>query len=72
MDRLRHSLEEAETLKGETTALFVVAGSIEECVERMKIDPKTWADAKRVGLGLAQGTRQGLVPNSIVMVLILN
>jgi uncharacterized protein YkwD len=70
MDRLRHALEVSGAVKGTTTAVFVVAGSIEECIEGMKVDPKAWATARRIGFGLVQGTRPGLVPNSIVMVLV--
>jgi uncharacterized protein YkwD len=70
MGRLRQRLEERGELSGSATAVFIVAGSIREGFERLEVDPKIWAQAKKVGFGIAQGTRPGLVPNSIVLVLV--
>ncbi len=70
MGRLRQRLEQSEPRAGSAAAVFNVVGSLKEGFERMAVDPKTWARAKRVGIGIAQGTRPGLVPNSIVLVLI--
>lgn len=70
MDRLRQRLERSPEIGASATAVFVVAGSIKEGFERLEIDAGTWAKVKRVGFGIAQGTRPGLVPNSVVMVLI--
>ena len=46
-----------------------VVGSPEEGAELTASDPKT-IRARGVGIGIAQGTRPGLAPNSIVIVLI--
>lgn len=70
MERLRRRLERSPETGAAATAVLVVAGSIKEGFERMEIDPGTWAKMRRVGFGIAQGTRPGLVPNAVVMVLI--
>ncbi|HSA95372.1 MAG TPA: CAP domain-containing protein [Acidobacteriota bacterium] len=70
MDRLKRALEEGRAFEGRATAVFAVAGSIKEGLERMKVDAKTRAAARRVGIGIVQGTRPGLVRNAIVMILI--
>ena len=70
MSRLRQRLEQSRALAGSATAAFIVAGSLKEGVERIEIDPKTWSRAGRVGVGIVQGVRPGLVPNSIVLILI--
>lgn len=70
MDLLRRRLERGPETGASATAVFVVGGSIKEGFERMEIDPGTWARVRRVGFGITQGTRPGLVPNSVVMVLI--
>ena len=72
MDGLRRQLEQSQAPRGAVTAAFIVAGSIKEGVARMEIDPKSWAAARRAGIGIAQGVRPGLVPNSIVLVLIFS
>jgi uncharacterized protein YkwD len=71
MRRLGERIGRERTTVGSTTAAFIIAGSIKEGVEGMKIDPKVWAAARRVGVGIAQGIRPGLMPNSIVIVLVL-
>jgi hypothetical protein len=38
----------------------------------MEIDPKSWAAARRVGFGISQGVRPGLIPNAIILVLIFS
>ncbi len=44
------------------TILFSVLGSLEDGAKQAAADPR--ADkARRVGIGIAQGTRPGLVPN---------
>ena len=70
MDRLRQRLGRGQAAGGSVTAAFIVSGSIKEGVDRMEIDPKAWARARKVGAGVAQGVRPGLVPNSIVLILI--
>ncbi len=70
MSRLEQRLRQSHPEGGSAAAVFSVVGSLEEGVERMAVGPKTWARAKRVGIGITQGTRPGLVPNSIVLVLI--
>lgn len=70
MERLRRRLEQSPDTGSAATAVLVVAGSIREGFKRMEIDPATWAKVKRYGFGIAQGTRPGLVPNAVVMVLI--
>ncbi|MGB8958971.1 MAG: CAP domain-containing protein [Candidatus Aminicenantales bacterium] len=50
-------------------AVLRVVGSLEEGAEQAASDPKT-SRAQSVGIGIAQGTRPGLVPNAIVVVLI--
>lgn len=72
MDGLRRQLERSQAPEGAVTAVFIVAGSIKEGVARMETDPKSWAAARRVGVGIAQGVRPGLVPNSVVLVLIFS
>lgn len=72
MAGLRRQLEQGQEPRGAVTAVFIAAGSIKEAVGRMEIDPKSWAAAKRVGVGIAQGVRPGLIPNSIILVLILS
>jgi uncharacterized protein YkwD len=72
MEGLRRQLEQGQAPRGAVTAAFIVAGSIQEGVARMEIDPKSWAAARRAGIGIAQGVRPGLVPNSIVLVLIFS
>jgi uncharacterized protein YkwD len=72
MAALRRRLEQGQEPRGAVTAVFIVAGSIKEAVARMEIDPKSWAAARRVGVGIAQGVRPGLIPNSIVLVLIFS
>jgi uncharacterized protein YkwD len=71
MQRLGERIGRERTTAGSTTAAFIIAGSIKEGVEGMKIDPQAWAAARRVGVGIAQGVRPGLMPNSIVIVVIL-
>jgi uncharacterized protein YkwD len=70
MGRLRRRLEQSPETGASAIAVLVVAGSIKEGFGRMEIDAGTWAKVRRVGFGIAQGARPGLVPNSIVMVLI--
>jgi uncharacterized protein YkwD len=70
MSRLQCRLEQGDLKVGTAAAVFSVVGSLKEGVERTAVDQKTGARAKRVGIGIAQGTRPGLVPNSIVLVLI--
>ena len=70
MSRLQRRLEQGDLKVGTAAAVFSVVGSLKEGVERTAVDQKTGARAKRVGIGIAQGTRPGLVPNSIVLVLI--
>jgi hypothetical protein len=70
MEKLRRRLAESPRTGGSATAVFVAAGSIREGFERMDIEPATWAKVKRYGFGIGQGTRPGLVPNAVVMVLI--
>jgi len=70
MSRLQQRLEQSDPRVGSAAAVFSVVGSLKEGVERMAVDSKTWARAKQVGIGIAQGTRPGVVPNSIVLILI--
>ncbi len=70
MGRLRQRLEQRPETGASAIAVLIAAGSIREGFERMEIDAGTWAKVRRVGFGIAQGTRPGLVPNAIVMVLV--
>jgi hypothetical protein len=69
MDRLAERIE--ETYKRRTTmqVVFTVVGSLEDGAKQAAADPRT-DKARRIGIGLAQGTRPGHAPNSIVLVLI--
>lgn len=70
MERLRRRLERSPDTGSAATAVLVIAGSIREGFERMEIDPATWAKVRRFGFGIAQGTRPGLIPNAVIMVLV--
>jgi hypothetical protein len=49
--------------------VFSVVGSLEDGAKQAAADPRG-DKARRIGIGIAQGSRPGLVPNSIVIVLI--
>ncbi len=68
--RLKQGLKQAVEDAGSVTAVMSVVGSLKEGAERAAADPSV-ATSKRLGIGIAQGTRPGLVPNSIVLVLIV-
>jgi len=69
MGRLKRRLE--QTLRDARSAIAVmsVVGSLEEGAKQAASNPSADA-ARRAGIGIAQGTRPGLVPNSIILVLI--
>jgi uncharacterized protein YkwD len=67
MSRLRQRLERNDPPIGSAAVQFSVVGSLKDGAA---VNPTVEARAKRVGIGIAQGARQGLVPNSIVLVLI--
>lgn len=70
MSRLRRRLEQGDLKFGSATVMFHVAGSLKEGAEGAAAGAKAIEKARRVGIGIAQGTRPDLVPNSIVLVLI--
>lgn len=67
MSRLRQRLERNDPPIGSAAVQFSVVGSLKDGAA---VDPNVEVRAKRVGIGVAQGTRPGLVPNSIVLILI--
>jgi uncharacterized protein YkwD len=69
LEHLQQRLVRLE-FKGRTlTAVLSVVDSLKEEARRAAADPKG-GRARGLGLGIAQGTRRGLPPNSIVLVLI--
>lgn len=69
MDGLKRRLEGADLKVRSVAAFFIVISSLEEGAGRVAADPER-SRARRVGIGIAQGARPDLVPNSIVLVLI--
>ncbi len=69
LERLQRRIARSDPkVKSVATVLYVV-GSLEEGAKQAGSDPKKMK-ARREGIGIAQGERAGLVPNSIVVVLI--
>ena len=69
LERLTRRMGRADLKVRSATILFSVLGSIEDGAKQAAADPRV-DKARRVGIGLAQGTRPGQVPNAIVLVLI--
>jgi len=69
MARLREWLSGFKAKSGTITAVISIVDSLEEGARRAAADARA-EKARRVGLGLAQGARPGLPPNTIVLVLI--
>ena len=69
MDRLAARIEENYKKRVSMQIVFSVTGSLEDGARQAAADPRT-DKARRVGIGLAQGTRPGHPPNAIVLVLI--
>jgi uncharacterized protein YkwD len=69
LERLTRRLGQADLKVHSATVVFSVLGSLEDGAKQAAGDPRV-DKARRVGIGLAQGTRPGLVPNSIVLVVI--
>ncbi|MEN6559609.1 MAG: CAP domain-containing protein [Acidobacteriota bacterium] len=69
MDGLRRRLEKTRPKIRSAAATFLAVGSLEEAVKELGPDTKR-ARARRVGIGIAQGTRPDLVTNAIILVLI--
>lgn len=69
MERLKQRLAQTVRTARSVTAVMSVVGSLEEGAKQAASNP-TVDKATRAGIGMAQGTRPGLVPNSIVIVLI--
>jgi uncharacterized protein YkwD len=69
MDDLKKRLTGLPFKPRTLTAVLGVVDSLEEAAKRAAADPKG-GRARSLGLGLAQGTRSGLPPNSIVLVVI--
>lgn len=69
LERLTRRMGQADLKVHSATVVFSILGSLEDGAKQAAADPR--ADkARRVGIGIAQGSRPGLVPNSIVFVLI--
>lgn len=71
--RLADRLRGGPSRRGERSlySIICVAPSLEEAAKQADSDPKT-GRFDRVGLGIAQGSRPGWEPNSIVVVLIFS
>lgn len=69
MDGLKRRLEKARPKIRSAAATFLTVGSLEEAVKELAPDAKR-ARARRVGIGIAQGTRPDLVTNAIILILI--
>ncbi len=70
LERLQGRLARSDLSVRSIATILCVVGSLEEGAEQAASDPRR-NGARRAGIGIAQGTRPGLVPNSIVIVLIL-
>jgi len=69
MARLKRRIAKTVRNARSVIATLGVVGSIEEAAQQAASNPSV-EKALRVGAGIAQGTRPGLVPNSIIAVLI--
>ena len=69
MARLKRRIARTVQNARSVMASLAVVGSIEEAAKQAASNPSV-ETARRVGVGIAQGTRPGLVPNSIIVVLI--
>jgi len=69
MARLKRRIAQTVQNARSVMASLAVVGSIEEAAKQAASNPSV-ERARRVGVGIAQGTRPGLVPNSIIVVLI--
>lgn len=69
MEGLSDRLEKSYRRPGPLQIVFIVAGSIEDGAKQAAADPRE-NKARRIGIGIAQGTKPGMAPNSIVLVLI--
>jgi uncharacterized protein YkwD len=70
LERLQGRLARSDLGIRSVATILCVVGSLEEGAKQAASNPKR-NDARRAGFGIAQGTRAGLVPNSIVIVLIV-
>jgi uncharacterized protein YkwD len=68
--RLAQRLEGTFKTRTSVMVLFSVGGSVEDSARQTAAD-KHVVRARQIGIGLAQGSRLGLPPNAIVLVLIL-
>ena len=66
---LRERLKKGYRRPGSLQIVFAVVGSIEDGAKQAAADRRE-SKARRIGIGIAQGTKPGLAPNSIVLVLI--
>ncbi len=69
LQRLARRMGRSDLKLQTAIAVFAVVGSLEEGAKQAASDPRG-EKARRVGIGIAQGARPGLIPNSIVLVLI--
>lgn len=69
LQRLARRMGKSDLKLQTAIAVFAIVGSLEEGAKQAASDPRG-NKARRVGFGIAQGARPGLVPNSIVLVLI--
>jgi len=69
LERLQGRLARSDLSARSIDTFICVVGSLEEGARQPASNPRR-NDARRVGIGIAQGTRAGLVPNAIVVVLI--
>ena len=69
LERLQGRLAQSDLSARSVATFLCVVGSLEEGARQAASNPPR-NDARRVGIGIAQGTRAGLVPNSIVIVLV--
>jgi uncharacterized protein YkwD len=69
MEALAKRLQKVRRTPGSIQIVFTVVDSIEAGAKQAAADPRT-GKARRIGTGIAQGTKPGLAPNSIVLVLL--
>ena len=69
LERLQGHLARSDLSVRSVATILDIVGSLEEGAKQAASNPQR-NKARRAGIGIAQGTRAGLVPNSIVIVLI--
>ena len=69
MGRLQRRIARTDLKTRKVTAVLSIAGSLRDGAKQAAADPKG-VKSRRVGIGISQGARSGLVPNSIILVII--